>query len=241
MTQILEGIYAIPGQDEFIPDSHTYVIGQLSSNDLSLVDPGLVGKGSDKIESIQKMGIDLKSIKRIILTHTHLDHIGCLSEIQKTLPRAELWIHRLEAEPLEQGDEKTVYGLDMFRDMVQGQYGLKAGTFRFDVHRKLEGGEDLEIGGMTWQVLHIPGHSMGSIGLYHESGKVLIPGDVIYADYAIGRFDLHGADAAELKKSLMRLSDKEVGTLLPGHHDVMKEVPSGYIRKTAKQWESYLA
>lgn len=82
---------------------------------------------------------------------------------------------------------------------------------------------------------------MGSIGLYHASDKVLIPGDVIYADYAIGRFDLYGADAGELKKSLMRLADKEVGVLLPGHNEVMKKVPSGYIRKTAKQWESYLA
>jgi glyoxylase-like metal-dependent hydrolase (beta-lactamase superfamily II) len=82
---------------------------------------------------------------------------------------------------------------------------------------------------------------MGSIGLYLASDKVLIPGDVIYADYAIGRFDLHGADPAELKKSLTRLADKEVDILLPGHNDVMKKVPSGYIRKTTKQWDSYLA
>ena len=51
------------------------------------------------------------SIKRIILTHTHLDHIGCFSEILKEIPDAELWVHTLEAEPLEQGDERTVYGM----------------------------------------------------------------------------------------------------------------------------------
>jgi hypothetical protein len=70
--------------------------------------------------------------------------------------------------------------------------------------------------------------------------KILIPGDVVYADHAIGRFDLYGADAPELKKSLMRLAELEVDILLPGHNQIVKGLPKGYILKTAKQWESYL-
>ncbi len=241
MAEITEGVYFIPGQDEFIPDSHTYVVGQPSSKDLSLIDPGLTGKGTYKIESIQKMGIELEDIKRIILTHTHFDHIGCLAEIQKKIPRAELWIHSLEAEPIERGDERTVYGMQMFQSMCRTQYGMKPGAFTFKVNRKLQGGENLEIGGMVWEVIHIPGHSMGSIGLYYQPKRILIPGDVIYAEYAIGRFDLHGADPKELKKSLMRLAEREVTVLLPGHNEIVEKVSAGYIRKTAKQWEAYLA
>jgi hydroxyacylglutathione hydrolase len=241
MAKITEGVYFIPGQDEFIPDSHTYVVGQSASKDLSLIDPGLTGKGTYKIESIQEMGIELGDIKRVILTHTHFDHIGCLSEIQKKIPWAELWIHSLEAEPIERGDERTVYGMQMFQSMCQSQYGMKPGAFTFKVNRKLQGGENLEIGNMVWEVIHIPGHSMGSIGLYYQPRKILIPGDVIYADYAIGRFDLHGADPGELKKSLMRLAEREVTILLPGHNEIVEKVPTGYIRKTAKQWEAYLA
>jgi hypothetical protein len=71
--------------------------------------------------------------------------------------------------------------------------------------------------------------------------KILIPGDVVYADYAIGRFVLFGADPSELKKSLTRLAELEVDTLLPGHNQIVKGLPKGYILKTAKQWESYLA
>ena len=41
------------------------------------------------------------------MTHTHLDHIGCLAEIQKQLPWAELWMHHSEADLLEQGDERA--------------------------------------------------------------------------------------------------------------------------------------
>jgi len=240
MPKIKDGVYFIPGQDEMIPDSHTYVLGDSSSKDFSLIDPGLTGKGKYKTQSLTKLGIDPASIKRIIMTHTHFDHIGCLSEIRTQIPAAELWVHTTEAEQLEQGDERTVYGMDMFQSMCQMQYGIKPGAFRFKVDRKLKGGETLDLGGMPWEVIHIPGHSAGCIGLYHRSLKILIPGDVVYADYAIGRFDLHGADASELNKSLHRLADLDVDVLLPGHNRIVEKVPKGYILKTAKEWEGYL-
>jgi glyoxylase-like metal-dependent hydrolase (beta-lactamase superfamily II) len=240
MKQVAEGIYFIPGQDEFIPDSHVYLIGKPSSGDLSIIDAGLMGKGSYKIESILDMGIALSDIKRVIMTHTHLDHIGCLAEILREIPHAELWVHTREAEPLEQGDERIVYGMDMFQSMCQGQYGIKPGAFKFQVQRKLEGGETLEIGGISWEVIHVPGHSEGSIALYNRSGKILIPGDVVYADYAIGRFDLFGASGAQHKESLYALAELEVDILLPGHNSIVENVPPGYILETAKQWAPYL-
>ena len=241
MPKIIEDVYYIPGQDEVMPDSHAYVLGTPSSQNLSLVDAGLTGKGSYKIQAIQRAGIELSSIKRVIMTHTHLDHIGCFAEILKQLPWAELWVHRSEADLLEKGDERAVYGMDMFREFCQGQFGLKPGAFTCQVNRKLQGGETLDLGDMTWEVIHIPGHSMGSIGLYHRPMKILIPGDVVYSDYAIGRFDLYGADAAGLKESLMRLAELEVDILLPGHNQIVKGLPKGYIFKTAKQWEPYLS
>ena len=240
MAKIVEGVHFIPGQDEFIPDSHVYVIGKPSSQDLSLIDVGLAGKGEYKIRALLAAGIDLKAVKRIIMTHTHLDHIGCLSEILRQMPWAELWIHTLEAEPLEKGDERAVYGMEMFRTMCQTQYGLKPGAFTFQVNRKLLGGESLHIGGMAWEIIHIPGHSMGGIALYLRAERILIPGDVVYADYAIGRFDLHGANASDLNKSLMHLAELEVDILLPGHNRILEKVPAGYLLKTARQWESAL-
>jgi glyoxylase-like metal-dependent hydrolase (beta-lactamase superfamily II) len=240
MPEVIEGVYYVPGQDEFMPDAHAYVLGKPSSQDLSLIEAGLTGKGGYKIQAIKKAGIELSSIKRVIMTHTHLDHIGCFAEILKQLPWAELWVHRSEADLLEKGDERAVYGMDMFREFCQGQLGLKPGAFKVQVNRKLEGGETLGLGGMIWEVIHIPGHSMGSIGLYHRPMRVLIPGDVVYADYAIGRFDLYGADAAKLRESLMRLAELEVDVLLPGHNQIVKGLPKGYILKTAKQWEPYL-
>jgi hydroxyacylglutathione hydrolase len=240
MTEVSQGVYYIPGQDEFIPDSHVYVIGLPDSKDLSLVDAGLMGKGPYKVRAIRKLGIPMEDIKRIIMTHTHLDHIGSLKEIMGQVPHAELWVHEAEAVPLEQGDDRVVYGMDMFRTMCMSQYNLEPGAFKFDVTRRLKGGETLEIGGLSWEVLHIPGHSAGSIALYQPERKVLIPGDTVYADSAIGRFDLHGADGPTLGRSLMRLAELEVNVLLPGHNRIMTKVRPGYIRETAKQWSPYL-
>ena len=241
MTEIIEGIWFFAGVDDMIPDSHVYVIGEPSSKDLSIIDVGLMGKGNYKMQSIRKAGIEVEDLKRVIMTHTHLDHIGCLKEIREKFPWLELWVHNEEAEALEQGDERIVYGMEMFRNMCQMQYGLKDGDFKFMVDKRLSGKETLEIGGMDWEVLHIPGHSPGGIALYQRTKRVLIPGDVVYTDYAIGRFDLHGANATALRDSLARLSELEVDILLPGHNRIARDLPKGYLEQTARQWEPYLA
>ena len=241
MKQITESVFFIPGQDEMIPDSHVYLIGTPDSDDMSLIDAGLMGKGRYKIESILESGVSLSNIKRIIMTHTHLDHMGCLGELREAIPHAALWIHENEAALLENGDEKAVYGMDMFESMCQAQYNIKPGDFCFPVDRKLAGGEALEIGGATWEVLHIPGHSSGSIALYDPQEKILIPGDTVYADHAIGRFDLHGASGPQLQNSLLTLADLDVNILLPGHNRIMENVPEDYIRQTAEQWGPYLS
>ena len=73
-----------------------------------------------------------------------------------------------------------------------------------------------------------------------QSEKILIPGDVVYADYAIGRFDLHGANGPQLKHSLLTLGKLEVNVLLPGHNRIVENVKPGYILETANQWAPYL-
>ncbi len=240
MVKITDSLFFIPGQDEMIPDAHVYLLGKPQSGDLSLVDAGLMGKGRYKMSALTEAGVRPADIKRVIMTHTHLDHIGCLREILDAIPSAEVWVHTLEAEPLERGDESTVYGMDMFRQMCQTQYRLKDGAFTFKVDHRIEDAEELRIGGEAWTVLHIPGHSAGGIALYDAANGILIPGDVVYADYSIGRFDLHGANARALNDSLLRLSDLKVKVLLPGHNRVLTDVPEGYIRAVAKQWGAYL-
>lgn len=238
--KLIEGIYFIEGQDDMIPDSNVYVLADASGEDLTLVDAGLVGKSAYKLESVQRLGFEISHIRRIIMTHTHLDHLGCVPEIIGQVPDAELWIHAEEADPLEQGDDRILFGMPALKDMCLLQLEIRPETFLLSAHRKLQDDETLHLGGEIWRVVHIPGHSPGCIALYNPSKKILIPGDVVYADYAIGRFDLHGADPAAHKASLYRLAEMEVDMLLPGHERVMETVPPGYIEETVKQWERYM-
>jgi len=54
MKQITEAIYFIPGQDDMIPDSHVYLVGRPDSKDMTLVDAGLMGKGTYKVDAFVK-------------------------------------------------------------------------------------------------------------------------------------------------------------------------------------------
>ncbi len=240
MEKVIEGIYFIPGRDEMIPDSHVYILGESHSHDLSMLDVGLMGRGDEKLDHIEQGGIRLEDIKRIILTHTHFDHIGCIKEIIAGLPDAEIWVHQIEGDYLEKGDERIIHGNEMFAGFIRSQYGVKDGFYQLSVHRKLSEGDVLEIGGLSWEVLHIPGHSAGGIGLYNPKNKVLIPGDTVYADYNIGRFDLYSADGNQLRCSLERLSQLEAEILLPGHNRILKQGAGESIRETLVRWKQYL-
>jgi len=234
--KVIEGVWWIPGRDRFLPDSHVYVIGKPGSGDLSLVDAGLTEMGSYKLEGLTKAGFQLNEIKRIIMTHTHIDHIGALKELLFAIPDAQVWVHKEEAEFLERGDDRIVMGNEVFESMIRSQYKLDEKLFTVTVHRKLEGGETLELGGIRFRVLHLPGHTSGSIGLLNDEHRLLMSGDTIYADGAIGRFDLFSADPAQLNTSLNVIEDLGIDILLPGHNRNDKSGAGLMIQNTVRQW-----
>ncbi|MFZ5865739.1 MAG: MBL fold metallo-hydrolase [Thermodesulfobacteriota bacterium] len=238
--QVMEGVWWIPGRDEFLPDSHMYVIGVPGSGDFSLVDCGLMGKGEYKLEEIDRLGIAVDQVKRIIMTHTHLDHIGCLPELLSAIPRAEVWVHEEEARYLKRGDERVVYGNPMFQSMVRAQYDIPKEHFCVDVHRTLQGDEEVSLGGIEFKVIHVPGHSAGCIGLFNEEHRLFFSGDTIYADGAIGRYDLVSADPAQLRQSLESIAELGIDVLLPCHNRIVKVNAAPMIRQTVEQWAPFL-
>ncbi len=237
---VVEGVRWIPGKDRFLPDSHMYVIGKSDSDEFSLVDCGLMQMGAYKLEALQSCGIPLEKVKRVIMTHTHLDHIGCLPEILEAIPELEVWVHKDEADYLERGDDRIVFGNQMFESMIRSQYTISKDFFKIKVHRKLEGGETLALGGLTFKVIHLPGHSAGSIGLFNEQHKLLMSGDTIYADGAIGRYDLVSANTAELKRSLELIADLDVDILLPCHNRIVRSGAGPMVKNTVRQWTPLL-
>lgn len=236
IEKVAEGILWVAGRDRFMPDSHMFVLGNVGSDDLTIIDCGIVEMGDYKLGELESYGISIKQVKRIIMTHTHLDHIGCLGEFLKQGPHIELWVHKDEAMYLEQGDDRIVYGNKMFESMIRSQYALPAGFFEFKVDKKLEGEEILDVDGNSFRVVHIPGHSIGSIGLYDEARRIFISGDTIYADGAVGRYDLFSADAEKLKESLEVISNLQIDILLPCHNRIVKGGADQMVKNTVQYW-----
>ena len=79
----------------------------------------------------------------------------------------------------------------------------------------LREGEQVRVGDLTFDVLHTPGHTEGSVCLYEERHGLLLSGDTLFAG-AWGRTDLPGGDEAELARSLSRLA-----TTIPPHARVL--------------------
>jgi glyoxylase-like metal-dependent hydrolase (beta-lactamase superfamily II) len=79
-----------------------------------------------------------------------------------------------------------------------------------------EGGK-IAFGGFGLKIIHVPGHTPGSIALFEEKGKLLFSGDTLFAGGGVGRADLPLGNEKELKRSLEKLGGIKRKKLCPGH------------------------
>jgi glyoxylase-like metal-dependent hydrolase (beta-lactamase superfamily II) len=161
-----------------------------------LIDPG------DEAERLQaamsELGVEPEAI---LLTHTHIDHIGAVAPIARATgvsvycPRAEL---KVLAQP------------DRF---VPPEWGS---VEPWEADEPLDGGERLQLAGLDIDVVSTPGHSPGHV-TYVIDGA-LFSGDVLFQN-SIGRTDLPGADHATLMASIAGLLERfdDDTTVHPGH------------------------
>lgn len=162
---------------------------------LCLIDTGVAGSEKDISIALQKLNKKLSDVDIIILTHSHPDHIGAASLIQR-LSRAKVWAHANERVWIEdidrQGKERPVPG---FAELVAGSVTLD---------RLLTDGDMLSLGeGLTFRALHTPGHSSGSISLLSEENGILFSGDLIPQPDSMPIYE----DVAALANSLVRIAE----------------------------------
>jgi glyoxylase-like metal-dependent hydrolase (beta-lactamase superfamily II) len=105
---------------------------------------------------------------------------------------------------------------DAHRLEGRNEYGFELETVTATVD--LREGEQVRIGDLILDVLHLPGHTEGSVCLYEERRGLLLSGDVLFAG-AFGRTDLPGGDDGQMVSSLARIArDLPAATrVLPGH------------------------
>lgn len=164
----------------------------------AVVDPG--GDVARILAAIERHRVD---VERILLTHGHLDHAGGAEELRAALSRG-----RTEPVPIEGPDRRDKFLLDNIERQAAA-FGL-AGMGNAAPDRWLVEGEQVEIGGHRFGVLHCPGHTPGHIVFVKPDARFAIVGDVLFRG-SIGRTDFpygdHGLLLRSIAEKLLPLRD----------------------------------
>ncbi|RAN94709.1 Hydroxyacylglutathione hydrolase [Micromonospora saelicesensis] len=184
----------------------------------------------------------------VVLTHAHLDHVGGASEF------GDRAAHPAEAGVLAAGVPASLYGAELFDKLGIDAAGEAVPELMIDVlpdpdydpaayrvapmtlRRLLDDGDRVDLGGLVLTVLHLPGHTPGSIALLEEHTGTLYSGDIIYEGALID--DLPNSDVTAYRRSMEFLVDLDVSVVYPGHGDSfdrtrLRQLAETYLRRTA--------
>lgn len=177
-------------------ESNGYIIYQQDGGEAFLIDPGYNSKVF--IEYIKEHDFTLKGI---LLTHHHYDHVGVADRV-KAVFDCPVYLHRRDCD---------IY----FRE------------FKKNADIYMEDGDVFDLEGEKIRVIHTPGHTGGGVCFMSDKSKVCFTGDTIF-NVDLGRTDLEGGSEQEMRDSILNIIDKWPNDIMiyPGHGDgcTMKKV-----------------
>jgi glyoxylase-like metal-dependent hydrolase (beta-lactamase superfamily II) len=159
------------------------ILGDAATKEAIVVDPG--DDAPKVLARVAALGLRTKAI---LITHTHIDHVGGNHEIRETTG-ARLMLH--------ERDLPLYDNLDLQARMLGGF----APPLRATVDEHIHQGDVVKLGGHDVHVLHTPGHTPGSCCFYLEGASLLLAGDTLFQG-SIGRTDLWGGDFDEEIRSI---------------------------------------
>jgi len=217
--RVWKDVYAIGGPDISDPsDCCIYLID--AGGELVLIDSGAGQSFSQLIDNISALGFDPQQLKAIIATHAHIDHIGALADFQEKY-YVKLIAHELDASAIETGKGS---GAEL--------YGVPYRPCRIDI-KISQAEQTLTFGPYQFQLIHIPGHTRGSIAIYVDMDKRVLFGQDIHGPY----IPAWGADPAQAHISLQKLIAVKADILCEGHFGIyqpaseVKQYIEGYLKQ----------
>ena len=217
--EVIENLYYF--NENPLLDCNQYIIKDSESNELTLFDAGNGISLKGLIEGMKELNFEFKDIKKIYLTHEHVDHVLGLYPLMNLLKDnpPEIYAYGETAKILQKGDDSKIF---------PGNLGI--GPSMFDVNvvplkvKDLIDIKSVKINDdFKFQIFYTPGHSVGSICYYEPNKKILIPGDLVFTGGSFGRYDFPGGSLKTLTESVKFANNLDVIYLLPGHMGVSNQ------------------
>jgi glyoxylase-like metal-dependent hydrolase (beta-lactamase superfamily II) len=200
----------------------------------TLVDTGLPGQLDAIAAAIAEAGIRVADLKRVVLTHQDIDHVGSVHDVVR-VSGARVLASAVEA-PFIDGRELPRFARP---EILEQRPELRALAERFQwtpVDEQLQDDTRLDLAGGV-RVVFTPGHTPGHMCLYLERGKVLIAGDALTANEGQLMGPNPGAtpDMVTAGRSVARLAALDVAAIICYHGGLVSDDASGQLRRVAQE------
>lgn len=195
--------------------------------ELALIDCGYAGSRGRIARAITAHGRSIEQLARLVITHGHPDHAGSARELAES--GVPILVHPADAEGL-----RTTWR-DAFRNPSLGRV-FSAMTPEPPEVLPIEEGDILPmLGGL--RVVHTPGHTPGSVCLYGARDRVLFVGDTLQRRFGRVSFAsaLYSDDHAAARRSVKRLAELDVTTIVFSHYAPVNEGAAGILENLARR------
>ena len=208
--EIIPGVHRVDGVD----------LGQVylyeEADRLTLIDAGMAGSSDRILAEIEAIGRRPKDLRQIVVTHHHPDHVGAIADLVERT-NARVLAHTLDA-PVVQGEasaEETQLSAAEERALEEiSKNVIDAPPAKVD--EELEDGDEIDIDG-GGKIVHVPGHTAGSIALYLPKRRVLFTGDAAAGVGGVPIVGVFNVDPEETRRSFARLAELDFEVACFGH------------------------
>ena len=235
--QLNDDVYVLPLSMVRDGQIHTYNLSLIldPTDGPTLVDTGLPGQLDQIARALAPAGVQVSDLRRIVLTHQDIDHVGSLHDLVQA-SGARVLAHEIEV-PFIDGTERPRFARP---EVLEARPELRAVFERLQptrVDHLLHDGDGLDLAGGV-RVVFTPGHTAGHICLYLERSGTVIAGDALTASE--GR--LQGpnqnatSDMATAARSVQKLAELNVQAVVCYHGGVVQDDPGGQLRRLTEEF-----